>query len=266
MQSRESGEALDFVILNLPNRAAYLFRDWKETLIWSCLQGIMGCVYSDRQEHPESAAALLGDFCFLAGKPSQAFLYRLLKHVHREYLIIVPQTDIWGAMVEEQLEGNAERITRYATRKDTNFNQRSLRVMVQAVPDGMELKKIDQSLFEMVRKIPWCRDWVRQYENYDAFREKGKGVVLMRDGEPISGASAYSRYDNGIEIEIDTREDCRRQGLARICAAELILQCLECGLYPSWDAHNEASLALAEQLGYVFDHSYIAYEAVLEER
>ena len=34
------------------------------------------------------------------------------------------------------------------------------------------------------------------------------------------------------------------------CGAALILECLERGLYPSWDAHDTVSLALAEQLGY----------------
>lgn len=87
-----------------------------------------------------------------------------------------------------------------------------------------------------------------------------KKVASSRIRLLIAGASSYSRYDKGIEIEIDTREDHRRKGLAYVCGAKLILECLEEGLYPSWDAQNKWSVALAEKLGYHFSHEYVAYE------
>ena len=43
-------------------KAASLFEGWQETMIWSCLQGVMGKIYVDSQEEPASAAAVLGDF------------------------------------------------------------------------------------------------------------------------------------------------------------------------------------------------------------
>ena len=42
--------------------AAGLFAGWQETMVWSCLQGVMGRVYGDDGENPVSAMALLGDF------------------------------------------------------------------------------------------------------------------------------------------------------------------------------------------------------------
>ena len=85
-------------------------------------------------------------------------------------------------------------------------------------------------------------------------------TVCVLDGKLVAGAASYSVYCGGIEIQIETHCAYRRQGLATACGAALILDCLDQGRYPSWDAHNKASLALAQQLGYVFDHSYIAYE------
>ena len=79
-------------------------------------------------------------------------------------------------------------------------------------------------------------------------------------GEVLAGASSYSSYPGGIEIEIDTRKDQRRQGLARACGARLMLECLERGLYPSWDAANKISVHLAETLGYRFREEYIVYQ------
>ena len=76
----------------------------------------------------------------------------------------------------------------------------------------------------------------------------------------MSGASSYTVYQEGIEIEIGTRQDYRRKGLASVCGARLILECMERGLYPSWDAQNLWSVKLAEKLGYHFDRAYPAYE------
>lgn len=101
---------------------------------------------------------------------------------------------------------------------------------------------------------------VANYKNYEDYEQNGLGYLILEGDNIISGASSFSYYDGGIEIEIDTREEYRKQGLATIVAAKLILSCIEQNLYPSWDAHNLASLYLAEKLGYTFSHVYTAYE------
>lgn len=45
--------------------AAPVFGNWQETIIWSCLQHVMGHVYADDRNQPASAMAVLGDFFFL---------------------------------------------------------------------------------------------------------------------------------------------------------------------------------------------------------
>lgn len=84
------------------------------------------------------------------------------------------------------------------------------------------------------------------------------------DGGPVRGrtsrgASTYAYYEGGIEIEIDTAPEHRQRGLATACAARLILTCLDRGLYPSWDAANPTSAALAEKLGYRPAGAYVTY-------
>ena len=119
---------------------------------------------------------------------------------------------------------------------------------------------IDEHIFGLCSSSAWSRDLVSQYENYEMYKRLGIGAVILKDGQPVSGASSYSTYIGGIEIEIDTKEDYRRKGLAYICGARLILECAKRGLYPSWDAHNMASVRLAEKLGYHFDREYTAFE------
>ena len=48
------------------------------------------------------------------------------------------------------------------------------------------------------------------------------------------------------------------------CASKLILECLNNGIYPSWDSANRASAALAVKLGYHFESEYITYSVSFE--
>ena len=243
--------------------AAALFEGWQDTMIWSCLQGVMGRLYADREERPASAMIWLGDFCFFAGIPDRELIRYKPRECAQDFRILVPRDEGWEAAIEECYGDRARKILRYAIKKEPDvFDEEKLRRAADAgLPAGCCLKLMDQELFHRCREIPWCRDWVAQYKDYELYREHGLGAVILKDGEPVSGASSYAGYLGGIEIEIDTREDWRRRGLAYICGARLILECLRRGWYPSWDAQNRWSVALAEKLGYHFSHEYAAYEA-----
>ena len=86
---------------------------------------------------------------------------------------------------------------------------------------------LEAAEFELCQKNAWAHDLISQYKDYDTYEKLGLGVVVLKDGELLAGASSYSRYNEGIEIEIDTREDQRRKGLAYACGAKLILECLK---------------------------------------
>ena len=45
---------------------APLFEGVQETMVWSCLQGLMGEAYAEEETPPACAQLLLGDFCSLA--------------------------------------------------------------------------------------------------------------------------------------------------------------------------------------------------------
>ncbi len=238
-----------------------LFDGWQETLIWSCLQGVMGRLYMTSKEEPVSAMALLGDFCFLAGMADKELVSFKPEWFEQDFVIMIPQTKEWAALIEEAYGEKARKVERYAIKKEQNvFDRDRLQQIVNELPSGYELKMMDKELFECCKELDWCRDWVSQWETYEMYQRLGLGVVLLRDGEVVSGASSYSSYQGGIEIEIDTKESYRRNGLALVCGAKLILECLARGWYPSWDAQNLGSVALAEKLGYHFEHAYVAYE------
>ncbi|MDO4336813.1 MAG: GNAT family N-acetyltransferase [Eubacteriales bacterium] len=247
--------------LQNPMAAKDLFAGWEETLIWSCLQKVMGGIYGDSAHDPASAMALIGDFCFLAGMPDTELAAYKPETCQQDFMIMVPQNQQWGELIEQLYQGKAKKVTRYAIKKEPDvFDKEKLRQMTDTLSPEYELKMIDEGLYHYCKEHTWCRDFVSQYADYEAYRKYGLGVVILKDGVPVSGASSYTSYPGGIEIEIDTKEEYRRRGLATICGAKLILECLQRNLYPSWDAQNLWSVSLAEKLGYHFDHVYTAYE------
>lgn len=241
--------------------AAPIFQNWQETLIWSCLDKTMGRIYAEDLNTPASAMAILGDFCFFAGTPNRELVSYKPEDCTQDFIIIVPQTSEWAALIEKYYGQNAKKVTRYAIKKETNiFDKDKLQHAVSILPDGYSLKRIDKDSFLLCQSEGWSRDLVSQYPDYNTYKKLGIGFVIYKDNQIVSGASSYSRYRDGIEIEIDTREDYRKQGLAYACGAKLILECLSQNLYPSWDAQNKFSVALAEKLGYHYECDYTAYE------
>lgn len=165
-------------------------------------------------------------------------------------------------MIEKVYKENARRVERYAFRKEKDIFDAEKLNKLAAIPKNCTLKFVDEIIYHQCKKEDWSRDLVSQFPTYEDYRKIGMGVVLLLDGRIAAGASSYSVYSQGIEIEIDTREEYRRRGYATICGAKLILECLNRSLYPSWDAQNRNSAALAEKLGYHYSHTYTAYEVV----
>lgn len=238
-----------------------IFEGWEETLIYSCVQKVMGKVFVTDLENPKSAFAFVGVFGFFAGEPDE----ELVRNKPEGFVIFVPQNEEWAKLIESIYPG-ANRVTRYAIKKDTKFDVELLKKNLEYLPEGYEIRNIDDEIYDMCWENPVTADFVSAFGSKEKYLEDGRGVVILKDGKFVSGASSYTRYKEGIEIEVDTIESERRKHLATISCSALILRCLDEGLYPSWDAHNMGSVQLAEKLGYEFDHEYIAYEVANSER
>lgn len=250
-----------------------LFAGMEDTTVWSCLQGRnFARAWTDDESDPSCAIAMVGGvrpgtggFAFVAGdaaSPRAAALLRRWKNDVSGGHVLVPCLDGWIEVIEETLGCGDSRHRRFATSKrENNFDRAKLCEQAKRLPEGCEITQIDRALFDRCLELEWARDNVGGFDSFGEFVTDGHqmGFVVLYDGEPVSVASPYSAYDKGIEIEIDTREDHRRRGLARACASRLILECLERGLYPSWDAANPESIALAQSLGYIMTEEYTAY-------
>ena len=244
--------------LSEPQKAKALFGDWQETVIWSAVEGIMGDIYAD--DTLQAACAVLGDLAFIASpsmdEDAVQSVLRYVKAQTDHALFLVAQDEKLFALCVKLL-GNVQTGWRYGLGKDNTFDAERLKAFVSELPEGYELSGMTPAIWaQITEKKDWMWDFISNFPDYAAFDRTALGVFALKDGEIVCGASSYSAYNGGIEVEIGTHVDHRRKHLARCCAAQLILNCLERGLYASWDAANLMSAALAQQLGYRFSHTY----------
>lgn len=239
------------------NQLAPLFAGWNEPLILSYLQGHMGRALADDETTPKSAQIVMGDFCFFAGEPNAALIQRAAAPE------IVPQNEAWCRAIERTLGDSVKQRFRYAIKKEPGaFDRTKLSAYARSLPDGFTLVLFDEAICDMTVQETWSRDFCALFHDSTDFVARGIGVAALYQGKPVSGASSYAVCDGGIEIEIDTKPEFRRRGLAVACGARLILECLSRNLYPSWDAYDLRSVSLAEKLGYHPDHPYAIYDKI----
>ena len=222
-----------------------IFEKWNETIIWSCLQGIMGEIHTNLSE--DAAMAILGDFAFFSGNPDEELIRFKPESCKQDFIIMVPQNAKWADLIEKCYGDKAKKVTRYAIKKETDiFDVEKLKQVVFSLPNGYDLKIMEEAEYKMCRENGWANDLVSNYKDYTTYKNLGMGIAVLKDGELVAGASSYSTYHKGIEIEIDTREDYRRKGLAYACGAKLILECLEKGLYRKrQNARSQINLSAA---------------------
>ena len=238
-----------------PSKAEKIFAGFEDSLIRTCLQGMMGGkVYVTDPETPRSAMAFAAEFAFLAGEPDK----ELAAFKPAGLVGLVPADARWEELVKAAWP-DVEPWPRYAIKKDTVFDREKLEGFVASLPAGYELRRFDGEIYDMCLEDGLFEDCVSHYASKEEFFALARGYAVLKNGALVSAASAYSVFREGIEVEIDTVETERRRGLATAAGAALILSCLDDGLYPSWDAANMDSVRLAEKLGYEFSHEYRCY-------
>ncbi|HCQ88916.1 MAG TPA: GNAT family N-acetyltransferase [Clostridium sp.] len=236
-----------------------MFKNMKDTMILSYLQGHMGTAWVDDIGNPTVAQILVGVFVFYAGDPNAKAAEELLLNIPENILAIV-NTDEWKNCIEIVYKGRIEKFQRYAFKKNYEYLKRDMmEEFLSKLPEGYELKRIDKYIALETSFQNLSEDFTSQYESIDDYINKGVGYCILHNGQVVCAASSYSVYNDGIEIEVDTHTDYRRKGLATVASAALILDCLDKGKYPNWDADNLNSVSLAEKLGYILEKPYDTY-------
>ncbi|MCU4988318.1 GNAT family N-acetyltransferase [Bacillus cereus] len=236
-----------------------MFEDFNNVVLLSYLQGHMGNAWVNNLENPTVAQVTVGIFTFYAGDPNVKETEELLHNISDRMLVIV-NSEEWKKRLETFFERKIDKFLRYKFKRNSEvFDRSKLQSFISTLPKGYEVRRIDEHIANDSTLHKLSKDFTSQFQSVEDYLNRGIGYSILYNEEVICGASSYSIYDKGIEIEVATDLNHRRKGLATVVSAALILDCLEKGKYPNWDAANTTSAKLAEKLGYVFDKAYDTY-------
>lgn len=234
----------------------------EEVCIWSCIEGVMGRAWIDEMTQPSYGLVAVADFLFLLGcVPNQVSneLKGLIETFGRNQIIVCEQPT-WENVILENFSDNNVSFKRYAFHWEPEiFDRRLLEEYAQTGEPSFEVLPFNIETAKKALGDHFTADYCMFFESPEAFIEKGLGYCIMENNSIIAGASSYSAYSGAIDITIGTDKAYRRKGLALKCASKLILDCLDRGIYPRWDAANLESVELAKKLGYRFKEAYLAY-------
>ena len=113
-----------------------------------------------------------------------------------------------------------------------------------------------------VKNMEFVNDKILNYwDSFDAFHTKANGYCIIIDNIVASLAITGWISGNTHEISIETIDNYRLKGYAKICASALINCYLQKAYLPHWECEtaNVASAKLAQGFGFTKINDYLCY-------
>ncbi|MCL2591891.1 MAG: GNAT family N-acetyltransferase [Defluviitaleaceae bacterium] len=239
-----------------------LFCNTNGTFVKSYFDGYHGVGLVDNSNNPTYAQIIVGPFKYIAGsipnkQESSMFLEYIPLNYKYNYFSIIPIEELWSDTIKNVYKYRYQERTRYAFQ---HMNEFDIKKLNQYARFSDSVIPIDKKMYETLTNDVELQDLIGIFTNYDDFSKNGFGYCLKHDNVIIAGASSYSRYLNGIEIQINVLKRYKKQGLGLLCGAVLMLNCIKKGLYPSSDSANEDGLLISKALGYKFKNEYKIFD------
>lgn len=235
-----------------------------DNILFWFLDGNSHCeAWVDNVMNPQEAIIIVADFCYLLGQLDEIPEVENILMEHAKNKVIIPCCTQWEDYLKNLLPTTVRSYLRYAMKQETTaFDIEKLISFTKELDTLYHLIPIDETIYYDVLKTEWAADGCCFFSCYEDFKNRGLGYVIYKENNLICIASSYISCNNIIEVTIGTLKEYRKKGLATACASQLILSCLEKGIYPKWEAANSNSLALAMKLGYHLDKAFNIYTIV----
>lgn len=238
---------------NLKSPLEKLFSDnpGVDLSIPSILEGQRGKCITIRTDHMTNPTAVQiehGTFTVFAGTPDRATAIKFIEKL-KSPCGIQPSTGNWIPWIKEIYPDNTATYKRYSL-SASSLDRNKLFSLIGHHPCRDKIKSIDLAIAEQLNKDERGQYHLLNYEHPADFAGKAMGYVIIEDDIIAAACTSAFVCSKGIEFNIVTHPGFRNQGLATIVAAKLIIDCLDKGLEPHWDAANEISRKLALKLGY----------------
>lgn len=216
------------------------------------LEGLIGEARAVHDTDLSAGYLAFADVLYIGGNADSPEARDLISRLPFFKALFLAPNSPWLVLARETWGENLVEIERY-TFPRAIFDVERLRGQASGIPEGFCITPIDISLAQCIidtQEVPILEDHIRHFGSAEDFMRHGFGFCILAQNEIVALISTYAVSRGGVEIQISTHPDYRRQGLATALGATFILHCLEHGLDPHWDAANVTSCRLAEKLGY----------------
>lgn len=223
----------------------------------------MGRMFVDDPLNPSSAQLVdnttddFGGFCRFAGDPGIQAAWEAVTNLATRTLIM-PCSKEWIDWALQIHKDNLHQRERFSFSADS-LDISHLESLSCPAAKGVEIRQIDTGLAQRIADDPRNRFHFANWRSPDEFVQRGIGICALVETEVVCAATSSLVCRSGIEVNVMTHPDYRRQGVATSVCARLALECLDRRLSPHWDAANPASAKLAQKLGYTPTGSYYGY-------
>lgn len=204
-----------------------------------------GFLLADDRVKPNVAMAFIGG-CVLYGGDAGHSNARTLVAAMEIQPLILPYPVEWTQLLKEVYGGKVQSEERFFL----PYASLDPKAPCKPLAPEFELRKIDLSLASRLQAEIGEEYHLHHYHSLEDFVDRGCGFCICKGQEVCAAAIASLRGKNAIQIQINTKDKYRRQGLASHVGAALLGYCREQELRADWDAGNPASRDLAQKLGY----------------
>lgn len=242
---------------------ADLFKGVEDSMVMACIQGHMGKAFADTLPNPTMAVIISGEYSFFGGnakaEAARDAVENIFDYIKGNSTVAIYAEDNlpWRDLLLTISKNNPVEVFRYGmVQKDNKFDRDELKSFVDSMPEGFEMIRFDEKRYDQAMNEAWSMEFCETFASADDYLANGFGFGAIFQGALVSGASTMTVYDGGIEIQVATKENFRRRRLAMPCAAALILECMNRGMRPCWDAATLTSKHMALKLGYEYQGEY----------
>ncbi|MCD4753775.1 MAG: GNAT family N-acetyltransferase [Anaerolineaceae bacterium] len=245
-------------------KAAGFFTNYKwNYLAKAILDGVHGEVMVDNLSQPNIVVLSLSNInlSIVGGDPSHPAARDFISNLtRRSALLFADHEELWEGLGNEIHGIQFIKTTRYAFTSE-RLELEHIKKLRDHLPEQYSLNKIDLELVKKIisEKSVFTEDHFSNFASTDEFLKKGYGFVILDGDQVVSIATTFVVCDDGIEIQINTRKKYEGQGLGTVVGAVLIVESLERGLDPNWDAASKTSAHLAKKFGYIEEGEYPMY-------
>ncbi len=193
---------------------------------------------------------------YFSRQTEQAFLIAAIAYFRK----MGPVWLVWPQQTSLQPpEVNAANLVNRLEFIDCDPDSEILDRLREHLPEGYTIQKIDAHLLE---RCEWRNEMEFYAGSLGNFLVHGIGLCMMKGDQIVVEAYASALGKTRAEIGAITHEAFRGQGFAPIACAYLVEACRQQGYQAYWscDADHNASIRVAQKLGFREERAYRIYE------